>query len=212
MDETRQNHQLKGSTCSATEFREMLREALNNSDDILPSLAACRQPAMTISSCIFEERVGKNWTISSRSIGLGATKHAIELGKLLDNEVSVWKYIVKEHEEICNGVSDDKDEKEWFAGNLSKSLKTLERLELLKSATAEIADHFADLVADKPSWHQSAGSALRAFRLAMETANPGKTYGASNPGPAVRFVQTVLHEITGIAYSLGTIAQALRRI
>ncbi len=197
--------------CSPEKFREMLLAALTDQNDRQPSLSACRGPAYAITFCMMKNDRLDQTTLAGRTIGLEGTKLAQRLIDLLGDERG---FLIDQAEflrQLDEGPNIKEQERDTFSYSLRRIGGELLKIDEMKVSLTEIFALFAAKVEDAPSWHDLAEEMLVAFRQAMAAANPGRKYGISVPGPAVRFIRACLKEVTGRDEREDTISKALRR-
>jgi hypothetical protein len=197
--------------CSPEKFREMLLAALTDQNDRQPSLSACRQPAYAITFCMMKDDRLDQTTSTERGIGQEGEKLARRLTELLANERSAKRDQVEFLRQLAERRNITEEEQDPFSYSLRRIGDDLLKIDEMEAYLNEISALFAAKVEDAPSWHDLAEEMLVAFRQAMAVANPGRDYGISVPGPAVRFIRACLKEVVDRDIAEATISQALRR-
>jgi hypothetical protein len=119
----------------------------------------------------------------------------------------------------------------WWARRMLRELRALERMprddlppaaallwlgrvsrwRAWRASVEQLLPTLAPDQRERRAWHAEAEGLVRLFRRAMASANPGRRYGATAQGPAVRFVRSALALAWGDAPGEHAIAQHLRR-
>lgn len=106
---------------------------------------------------------------------------------------------LKRYQEVAASRYADQERLQELLTSLSRSEVLMREFEAAKRAWPVIED-----------WRHLAAATADAFRLAMATLNPGKTYGAAPGGPLLRFLKEALPRITGEKW-VGAVGKYLSR-
>jgi hypothetical protein len=169
--------------CTGDGVRAILRKTVKQGR--LPSHDACASLALSIKAVAFDAGIGR------------IAREADEIQKQIAAALMVLADATPRLQRLCVWSLEDAD-------ILARLVSTGQAAQPLMRRIG-----FTDRRDDR--WHTFAGRVESAFREAMRTANPGLPLALSNSGAVVRFLETVIPQITGEEPSRDAIARYLQR-